>query len=206
MTLYVTAAEFKAEYKDIVGAADDAFIARALQAAQDAIETGRYGIGRVVLADSDTTHYFDADGPSVDSLDLWVSDIGDLCSITTVTNGDSVVVTSGQYTTYPKTLTNASPSYTRIRLLPNSGVTWTWSTDPENAISIVGKWGMWSTIAAVPESFTLSVMELTAFFLESRKSQVFDTVAIPDAGIIQIPSGWPASVMARLEPYRRMPA
>ena len=201
MALYVTLVDFKDEYKDIVGSADDAFINRALNAAQTALDTF---LRRVVYANSDTTKYFDSTGDSVDGLDLYVMDKGDLCSITTVTNGDATTVTSGQYTTYPKTLTELSPTYQRLRLLPSSGISWTYSTDSENAVSIAGKWGMWATAATVPDAFKVSVMELAAHSMESRKSQVFDTVAIPDAGVITVPTGFPATVRARLAPWRRL--
>ena len=205
MTLWVTLAEFKSEYKDIEGIADDTFINRALQAAQDAIEGPGNGLNRKVLADADTTHYFDADGDSVDGADLWVYDKGDLSSITTLTNGDGdVLVVDTEYTVYPKTLTQNSPSYTRIRLVPSGGISWTYSTDAENAISIAGKWGMWTSAANVPDAFKLSAMELAAFSMETRKSQVFDTVAIPDAGVITIPAGYPVTVMERLRGWRRL--
>ena len=201
MALYVTLVDFKDEYKDIVGSADDAFINRALNAAQTALDTF---LRRVVYANSDTMKYFDSTGDSVDGLDLYVMDKGDICSITTVTNGDATTVTSGQYTTYPKTLTELSPTYQRLRLLPSAGISWTYSTDSENAVSIAGKWGMWATAATVPDAFKVSVMELAAHSMESRKSQVFDTVAIPDAGVITVPTGFPATVRARLAPWRRL--
>ena len=204
MALWVTVQAFKEQYKNVVGSTDDGFIALALQAAQDVIEGPGSGIGRVVLATADTTHYFDADGDSVDGADLWVSDIGDLSSITSVTNGDGDSLTiNTHYTTYPRTLTSTYPSYSRLRVLPSGGKAWTFSGDAENSIAIVGKWGMWSTVATVPDAFKLSVMELAAFEMESRKSQVFDTVVIPDAGIITAPSGFPATVMDRLRGWRR---
>lgn len=202
MTLYVTVAQFKDEYKAIAGSSDDEFIARSLKAAQDALDGF---LNRAVLAVSDTTHYFDVGGESIEGLTLYVSDAGDLCSITTVTNGDSTVVTTAQYTTYPKTLTDNSPTIERIRLLPSTGLTWGYTTNAENSVSIAGKWGMWATVATVPDVFKVSVMELAAHMMETRKSQVFDTVAIPDAGVVTVPTGWPATVRARLSPWRRLP-
>ena len=205
MTLWVTVDEFKAQYKDIDGATDDAFIALALQASQDVIEGPGRGIGRVVLADTDTTKYFDANGDSVDGADLWVSDRGDLSSITTLTNGDGEVLTiNTHFTGYPRTLTQNEPSYMRLRMLSSASKTWIYTTDPENAISILGKWGMWSTVDAVPDVFKVSVMELAAFTMETRKSQVFDTVAIPDAGVITVPNGFPVTVTNRIMGWKRL--
>lgn len=200
MTLYVTAAEFKV-YKSITSSTDDATIADVLQAAQDSLDAF---LNRIVLADSDTTHYFDIGGESIEGLTLYVSDAGDLCSITSITNGDGTTVTTGQYTTYPKTLTTNSPTIERVRLLSNSGVTWDYSTDYENAVAVTGKWGMWGDAANVPDAFRVSVMEIAAHMLEVRKSQVFDTVAVPDAGVITVPSGWPATARARMQPWRRL--
>jgi hypothetical protein len=205
MALWVTVQNFKEIYKNVVGSSDDEFIGLALQAAQDVIEGPGMGINRVVLATADTTKYFDADGDSVDGANLWVSDKGDLSSITTLTNGDAEVLTlNTHFAGYPRTLTQTRPSYSRLRLLASTSKSWTYTTDPENAISITGKWGMWSTVATVPDSFKVSAMELAAFTMESRKSQVFDTVAIPDAGVITVPSGFPTTVMNRLKGWRRL--
>lgn len=62
-----------------------------------------------------------------------------LLAVTTLTNGDTNAVTSGQYVFEPP---NAS-DYPKwgIRLLGSSGVSWTFSTDPENALSLAGIWG-----------------------------------------------------------------
>lgn len=204
MPLWVTVYDFKNEYKDIIGGKDDDFIARAMQAAQDAIEGPGDGINRRVLATADTTEYFDANGWEVDGRDLWVIDRGDLSAITTVTNGDGAAVTTAKYTLYPKTLSASRRTIERIRLLPDSGISWTAGTNnPENAISVAGKWGLYATAAAVPDNLKVALMQLTSFILESRKSQVFDTVAVPDAGIITVPTGWARTVEGLLRGYRR---
>lgn len=203
MTLYVTVAEFKNEFKNIIGAGDDAFIERALQAAQDALD--QY-LDRTVLADETSTEYFDYGGEEIDGRTLYLSDRGDICALSTVTNGDTVEVSSSEYSLYPNTLNKRRPSYQRLTILSSSSKGWEGKAngDIENAITVLGNWGMWSAVADVPEDFKLSVMELAAFALEKRKSQVFDTVAIPDAGVITIPSGWPATVTARMRGYRRL--
>jgi len=204
MALWFTADTFKVEYRDIGEANDDAFIERVLQAAQDAIEGPGRGLNRVVLATSDSTKYLDATAPHVHSASLHVSDVGDLCSITSITNGDSTAVTSGQYTTYPRVLTQGEPTYNKITLFASSGVNWTYTTDPENAIQVTGKWGMWSSAASIPEALNLAVMQLAAFYMSSRDSATFDTVAIPDAGVITIPQGWPATVEQLIAGWRKL--
>lgn len=206
MPTWVTLSEFKTEYKDIAGVADDDFIGRALDAAEAAIQGPGEGLDRIVYAAADTTEYFDVYGPEIDGRNLWVEIRGDLCSITTLTNGDGTEITSGQYTTYPKTLTSRHPTYDRIRLLGSaSTVTWTDDGDDwENVISLEGRWSMFSAADDIPDNIKLACMMLAAFALEQRKTQVFDTVAIPDAGVITIPNGWPASVHQWLRGYRRL--
>jgi len=204
-TLWVTRAEFKSEYKDITGDSDDELITRLLKAAQEAIEGPGHGIGRTVLAESDTTRYLDACAPHTVNKELFVSDVGDLSSITTVTNGDATTVGSSLYTYYPRNLTTHEPTINKIVLLAASnGVDWTYTDDPANAIAITGKWGMWSTVAAIPEVFKLAVIQLVAFNMEQRSSNTFDTIAVPDAGIITIPKGWPATVEKLLGGWRRL--
>ena len=203
MTLYVTVDEFKTQYKDIDGSSDDAFIELVLEAAQAALDAY---LSRNVLADADTTEYFDYGGEEMEARKLYLSDRGDICELTTVTNGDGVVVASNEYTTHPKTLSARRPSFQVLTILASSSKSWEGEADGdfENAIQIVGKWGMYSTVADVPHDFKLSVMELAAFALEKSKSQIFDTTAIPDAGVITIPSGWPTTVTARMRGYRRL--
>jgi hypothetical protein len=80
------------------------------------------------------TRYFDAIR-DVDGLNLLIDK--DLLAITSATNGDGVVITAGQRTTLPKNLT----PYHAIRLLSSAGVSWTYATDPDDAISVAGIWG-----------------------------------------------------------------
>ena len=203
MALYVTVQEFKAKYKDVLGTADDPFIADAIQGAQDQIDAH---LNRVVLADADTTEYFDSTGDEIDGRSLWLDMRGDLSSITTVTNGDGNTLTAvTEYETYPKTLGARRPTIDRIVILGSVGKQWESPTDGdvENAISIAGKWGMYNTVATVPEVFKLACMELTAYNIEKRKSQIFETTAIPEAGVITTPAGIPINVLEKLRPWIR---
>lgn len=70
---------------------------------------------------------------SGDALDLRA----DLLSLTTLTNGDGSVVTTGQYRLYSP---NLYPKW-RIELLATAGVQWVYSTDPTDAIQVAGIWG-----------------------------------------------------------------
>ena len=199
---YVTLAEFKAEYKDIAGATDDSFIQRALTSAHQVLDDY---LMRVVCTTADSTEYFDIPGPEMAGNVLFLADRGDICSITTVTNGDDTEITTVNYTLYPKTLSTHRPTYKQLKILSSSTMTFdAGSNDSENALEVTGKWALWSAAASVPESFAVSVMEIAAHQLETRKSQVFDTVAVPDAGIIQVPTGIPRTVVARMSGWRRL--
>lgn len=65
----------------------------------------------------------------------------DLLTITTLTNGDSAVISSSEYVLLPP---NIAPYY-GIRLKLTSTINWTYTTNPENAISIAGTWGYAAT-------------------------------------------------------------
>lgn len=61
----------------------------------------------------------------------------DLLEVITLTNGDSVAVTSGQYFLVPA---NIYPKW-RIQLKASSGLMWTYATDWQQAISVSAYWG-----------------------------------------------------------------
>lgn len=65
---------------------------------------------------------------------LWLD--RDLCSITSIVNGNGETISAGQYTTVPL---NETPYYA-IQLKRSSGVNWEWEDDPEGAITVTGKW------------------------------------------------------------------
>lgn len=111
------------------------------------------------------TRYFDV--PEFQSNDTVLFLDDDLLSITTLTNGDSSVITNTQYVLYPK---NSYPKQW-IKLLGSSSVMWQSSSagDNESAISILGLWGFnnnytqrgWSIVgtlgAAMSDTTTLTL-------------------------------------------------
>jgi hypothetical protein len=95
----------------------------------------------------------------------------DLLSLTTLTNGDSTVITSVQYVLYPK---NAYPKQW-VKILPSTSLTWqpTDDGDAESAISVLGWWGVhnnytqraWSiagTLGAAMTDTTTTSLTMTA--------------------------------------------
>lgn len=184
---YTTVAAVKT-YLGISGAGDDTLLATLVAAARSQIEAKT---GRVFEATADTTRYLDAvadvDGP-------YLLLRGDLCAITSVTNGDGTTVTSGEYFTVPL---NATPYYA-LKLRGTSGNAWTYTTDPENAITVVGRWAYSLT---PPADIVQAATRLAAYLYCQKDAQVFDVTAQPDMGIITVPQGIPRDVQMLLAPY-----
>jgi hypothetical protein len=132
---YTTVADTKT-YLGLSSSSDDALISALVLSAQSAVDAY---FRRTFEAAADATRYFDA-----------VSDVcgrtlmlgADLCSITSVTNGNGNLVTG--YVTEPR---NTAPYYA-LTIKSNVAENWTYSTYPENAITIVGKWAYATTAPA----------------------------------------------------------
>lgn len=182
---YVTTAELR-EYLGAKEATDDVLLGKLLTRAQKVIESK---LDRVFEASSNTTRYFDA-VEDVDGDTLYLDE--DLCEIESITNGDGVAVTSDQYVTEPR---NDTPWYA-IKLKGSSSVVWTYTDDPENAISISGKWAYSAT---PPAGIVHATLRLAAYYYKQRDAQVFDVTAMPETGEMIIPKGIPADVREILE-------
>lgn len=139
------------------------------------------GTGRVFEAALDTTRYLDAPADSCDqSLDgplyvLFLS--GDLCSITSVVNGDGVTVASSDYVTEPR---NQTPYYA-LRLKSGEGLVWTYDTSPEGAIAITGKWAY---ATSAPADIARAALRLCVWMYRSRDNAGFDQDIQTDDGLI----------------------
>lgn len=159
---------------------------------------------RPVVAEADSIRYIDAVGDHINGLELRLWDLGPLCAITTLTNGDGVVVAANEYTTYPKTLTAQEPVFRKIKILPSSNKYWTYtaSGDWENSISIDGRWALF-TEATVPASVTHLVIRLALYMLTTRDTDAFETVVIPEAGLVQAPVGFPVDAARIVRTLRR---
>jgi hypothetical protein len=121
----------------------------------------------------------------------------DLCQITTVTNGDGTTVAASAYVTNPR---NETPWY-GLRFKLNSGLYWTFDADPENAISIAGRWAYSVT---APSDIVQATVRMAAYLYRQKDTGTFDVTAIPGAGVIEVPQGMPRDVAKTLEPYRRL--
>ena len=187
---YLTLIELKT-YLGIVEDDDDTLIQDAIDDAVSYIEAET---DRDFEATSDTK-YFESDAIDPHNSRLLHLD-DDLMTLTTLTNGDSsaTAITSADYDLMPR---NSTP-YHAIRLTQNGSSYWEFDTDYE--VSVLGTWGYSTT---PPADIKRAVTVLASYFYHQKDSQVFDTTAIPEAGVITIPAGIPATVTKVIGKYRR---
>ena len=158
---------------------------------------GPEGAGRRFQVTTDSTRRFDALRDVDQGLRrLWLDE--DLCAITSITNGDGIVVPSDQYVTDPR---NETPYYS-ITLKLSSDVVWTYDDEPEGAIAVVGRWG-YSTQA--PSDVAQAVLRHAVWMYRQRSSGngEIDRPIVAD-GVTIMPSAVPADVMAVYRSYRRL--
>lgn len=141
------------------------------------------------------TRYFDA-VQDVDNRTLYLDE--DLQSVTSLVNGDSDTLSASTYVLQPP---NESPKYA-IRLKSSSGKSWTWQTDPENAVSVTGVWGYVSGTVP-PEEIKRACIRLVAWRYK-QKSAPFETTGLADLGQVVVPSAMPVDVARMLKPYVRL--
>jgi len=166
---------------------DDALLADLIAQAQDAIDLYCH---RTFEAAGDTTKYADAVADvSGRTLTLPV----DLAQVGTITNGDGTEITSGQYVTEPR---NATPYYA-ITLKASTGIDWTYTDDPENAIAIEGRWAYSVT---APSAIVRATNRLAAFMYNQRgQSTDMDRPVVSQSGTVLLPAGLPRDVAELIE-------
>lgn len=186
---YATAVELK-RYLNITSSTDDTLLGELLDAATAMIDRET---GTTFAVSSDTTRYLDAIG-NVDGLyllfDCWCA------SITSITNGDGETIDSANYVKEPRD----APHY-GVKLLKSKGKTWTYVTDAENAIAVVGKWGYSTT---PPADVVQACKRLAAFLYRQRENanDVDRAVVVGNATVL--PSQLPADVAKMLAPYKSL--
>ena len=189
--MYVSVRDLK-RYRGITTDTDDVLINEIILSAQTWIDTFT---GTTFEASADTTRYFHATKDTQGRV-LWLD--YDLCAVTTVTNGDATTVTSGQYTTLPR---NGTP-WNRLRLLSSADIAWTYTDDPEDAISIAGRWGYSTT---PPLDIEHACRRLAAYLYNQKDTlEQLDRPLATGDGNILLPGQIPADVLMMLRPYQRM--
>lgn len=193
--MYATLTDLKT-YLGVGTTADDALLSQCLTRAQGFIEAQT---GRVFEASADSTRTLDA------VADVWEDEHGharvlvlpaDLCAITSVTNGDGVVVASSQYVTEPRDRT----PWWALTLKSNATVTWTYTDAPEGAISIVGRWAY---ATSAPADVAQATVALAAYFYRQRGAEATGMEPVMSgSGVVMMPPRLPDVVKTVVAKYQ----
>lgn len=194
---YVLLKEVRAYIGDIDAADmdDDSLLTDMIASAKVVID----GIAGWTFEAVTETRYFDALGIHIEGRTLHLDGNNPLLTITTVTNGDSVVVSSSEYTTKPK---NQTP-YNALRLLPSSNKRWTYSgSDYEDAISIVGTWGY---SAAAPENIKTATLRLVSYLYKQRNTSLdIARPKVSPTGVVKMPGKLPSDIETLIGDMKRI--
>jgi len=190
---YSTLGDLKT-YLGIDESTDDVVLSQCIERAQQAIDTR---CRRTFEATEDSTKYLDA-ADDVTGDTLYVSGVGELCAITSITNGDGTVLANTDYVTQPR----SQAPYYAIKLLASSGIAWTYTTYQENAITIVGRWAY---SASAPADIEQACIRLASWFYRQKdNTSDTDRPLLAGDGTIVMPQSMPNDVAAILKPYWRL--
>ena len=188
MSVYLTTAELKT-YLSITGAGDDTLLGRMCDAAEALVEQK---LGCKVVAVSATRYYDAIKDVRANGADL-VVDYHDV--LTSVTNGDAVAVSTSNIQRMPVNGTYKN----RLHLKASSGLTWTYSTDPVAAITVVATWGLVVNAAAVPAHIEEITQEIAAWLYRNRDSSMSSEIlAVARGGTILMPGKMPPALQSML--------
>lgn len=191
--MYITLTEAK-RYIGSTQATDDTLITELIVAAQAFIESDA-GAQHTYEVAADTTRTFDA-RRDVEGRALYLDH--DLCQITSITNGDGQLVTSGQYVTETAGGSRNATPWRVIVLRETATAYWqAHSTNgPEGAISIVGRWGYSIT---PPEKVKQWMRELTKYLYNRQQGGGDgDRPLLTGDGVTILPSDVPRALMRQM--------
>lgn len=187
---YATLEEFKHFAKlENTDTVDDNVIIDIIEGASRWIdaETGRTFYART------ETRYYDVPEDRFLPLD------DDLLTVTTLTNGDSQVLTTSHYNLWPK---NKAP-YLAINMKESSPYYWASDSDSntEAVITVVGTWGYSAT---APSDINIACLQIAQNAYKRRFGENVSSVAtMTAAGVVITPQDIPATVARTIEKYRR---
>jgi hypothetical protein len=186
----ITTAELKT-YLGISSSTDDTLIGDLIDAAQVFIENETL---RDFEVGADTTRYF-TPGKDTHEGTLYFDEMLAQAP-TTVTNGDGTVIASTKYVL----LDSNRPPYYAMKLKASTGLYWTYQNDPEDAISIVGRWG-WSV---TPDNGVKQLCKrFTGWLYRSKDAQAYDHTAFSELGVIRVRHRIPEDIQELFTYYRR---
>ncbi len=179
---------------DIDGDSEDTLLDTLITNAEKHIGTQT---DRQFTAASATRYYDPTDPEVVNGPYLYLDE--DLVSVTTLTNGDSDELTvTTEYILQP---VNTGPPYHEIQLITSGGIMWTYDTDPEIAISLLGSWGYQAT---VPADIKYACQLLAAYYYRSREALPDQDRPLIADGVVIAPAVVPAIVEELIGPYRKL--
>ena len=183
------------EYLKTTASTDDTLLTTLIARAQAIIDAI---CNRTFEASANTVRYFDAELDVYGrTLRFFRDGVGkELASINSVTNGDSAVLTSSHYVTEP-----ADAPYYGLTLFRLGTVDWTYTTNPENAIAISGKWAY---SESAPADIVHATVRLAAWLYKQKDSAAdLDRPVVSPEGVLMTPINLPNDVKAMLRKYVR---
>lgn len=142
-------------------------------------------------SDQESTRYFDTPN------DAYLYFDEDICSITSIANGDATAVASSDYVTHPQNET----AIDNIQLLDSSDVDWTDSADGdvEDAIAVTGKW---SYSVTAPSNIVYATIRLALHIFRTRTNETdANRIVMLESGGYLMPVGIPRDVAEIIESY-----
>ena len=173
---------------------DDDLLEHLLNAATDAINKHT---DRVFEAAADETRYVDYDDRHVVDRTLFLD--YDLAQITSVVNGNGVVVVPSEYVTIPR---HETPYYA-LKLKTSASKAWEFDQDVEDAIAITGRWA-YSVLP--PTDIKQACIRLAAWMYRQKDDSKGegDRPIVGGFGVVIMPSRMPKDIQEMLLTYRRL--
>lgn len=192
---YVTAAQLRA-YMRITSTDDDALLGSAAAQAQRYIEAKT---NRLFEAAADTTRKFTPvmswnGGDLTDLRTLSFDD--DLCTLTSITNGDGSAINLAKVELLPL---NRRPAYA-VTLI-DSDIDWTYTgSSPVGKVLVTGRWAYSLT---APSDIYEATLSLAEHLYKSPDASAYTQAVMSSDGVPQMPPGIPSRVNKVIATYAR---
>jgi hypothetical protein len=191
MADYTTVNDLKT-YLHVTGSGDDTLLGDLVTRASRMLDDH---CGRWFVAQNETRKY-DAVGAHITGKLLLLD--ADLLSLTSLTNGDGSEISLDDVILRPVNW----PPYFGVALKQSSGLSWTYSTDPEAAIEVEGQWGYSET---APEPIEQAALRLAAWLYRQRDTGAeTGEVQVTERGVSVAPARLPRDVLDLIGPYVRV--
>lgn len=197
---YVTAAELRT-WTGTDSTADNTFDTNVIIATVQALieGPGPHGLNRKFEANA-SNRVFDVlsvdDGGPIDGSTLILDE--DLASISSITNGDGTVVSSDDYVTVPRNAVADGEPIREIKLKTSAGISWTYTTDWEGAITVNGPWAYSAT---PPDNIKTATLMLCKWLMTHPE---IAQIGLAGVSAVVMEQGFPKAVESILQGYRRL--